>query len=435
MWFKRGKIRQTDPTSGSIGKTAWRRFKKDKMAMFGMIILVISIFVSILGSLIRPDQTEDVAQQIPSIEFQSPGFKTTILKERLDHMPEYNTIFDRMFFGGKVKKYKNYAIYDDYEFDGPYIKFREFHTRKTDPETEIEDIAKFLYPLDYNNKYVYIKNDAGEVDSVSFIVIGEGEVVRSVKDMQNQLVEENIFERTYWLGTAKHGRDMLSLIMASIIVSLTVGLIAVLISVTVGITLGAIAGYFRGWVDDVIMYFVNVIWSIPLLLIVIALSVSMGRGLQTVCVSIGAVLWVEVARIVRGQVLSVREKEFVEASRALGYGSTRIIFKHVLPNVMGPVIVIAAANFASAILIESGLSFLGVGTQPPQPSLGALVSEYRTYVTNDKQAYLAILPSAMIVILVLAFMLIGNGIRDAFDNRAVESSPSVDPSDAYSGGS
>jgi len=182
----------------------------------------------------------------------------------------------------------------------------------------------------------------------------------------------------------------------------------------IGITLGLIAGYFRGKTDDIIMWFVNVIWSIPTLLMVIAITLALGKGFWQVFVAVGLTMWVEVARIVRGQVLSIRELEYVEAGKALAYKPFRIIFKHILPNVIGPVIVISAANFAAAILIESGLSFLGIGSQPPIPSWGCMIKDHYSYIIMDK-AYLAIIPGMAIMSLVLAFMLLGNGLRDAFD--------------------
>jgi peptide/nickel transport system permease protein len=200
---------------------------------------------------------------------------------------------------------------------------------------------------------------------------------------------------------------------------LAVGFISVLISLIIGISLGAIAGYFRGWVDDLVMWLINVVWSIPTLLLVIAVTIALGKGFWQVFVAVGLTMWVEVARIVRGQVLSIREKEFVEAGRALGFRSPRIIMRHVLPNVMGPVIVISAANFASAILIESGLSFLGVGVQAPMPSWGSMIAQHKDFITTDF-AYLAVLPGITTVIMVLAFMLVGNGLRDALDTKAVD---------------
>jgi peptide/nickel transport system permease protein len=199
---------------------------------------------------------------------------------------------------------------------------------------------------------------------------------------------------------------------------LSVGLISVFISLLIGISLGALAGYYRGWVDNVIMWFINVVWSIPTLLLVIAITFALGKGFWQVFVAVGLTMWVDVARMVRGQVLSLKEKEFVEAGLALGYSDSRIIIRHILPNVMAAVIVISAANFASAILLEAGLSFLGIGVQPPVPSWGSMIKENYGYIILDN-AYLAILPGIAIMLLVLSFMLIGNALRDALDVRTV----------------
>ena len=199
-------------------------------------------------------------------------------------------------------------------------------------------------------------------------------------------------------------------------VSLGVGLVTVIISLTIGVLLGALAGYYRGRTDDIIMWFINVLWSIPTLLLVFAITLVLGKGFWQVFVAIGLTMWVNVARIIRGQVLMVRELEYVEAARALGFSNARIIFRHILPNVMGPVLVVAASNFASAIVIEAGLSFLGVGVQPPQPSWGLMIKEnYNFIITHNPM--LALAPGFAIMLLVLAFNLLGNGLRDAMDVR------------------
>ena len=225
-----------------------------------------------------------------------------------------------------------------------------------------------------------------------------------------------IVEQTFWFGTDRFGRDLLSRIIYGVRVSIAVGLIAVIISLIIGISLGLIAGFYRGRVDDIIMWFVNVIWSIPTLLMVIAITLALGKGFWQVFVAVGLTMWVEVARIVRGQVMAIRELEYVEASKVLAYSPFRIITKHILPNVIGPVIVISAANFAAAILIEAGLSFLGIGAQPPIPSWGSIIKDHYSYIIMDK-AYLAIIPGIAIMLLVLSFMTIGNSLRDAFDVR------------------
>jgi len=146
---------------------------------------------------------------------------------------------------------------------------------------------------------------------------------------------------------------------------------------------------------------------------------ALGKGYWQVFIAVGLTMWVEVARVVRGQVLSIRQKEFVEAGTALGYSHTRIIFHHILPNVISPLIVISAANFAAAILIEAGLSFLGIGVQPPVPSWGIMIKEHYGYIILD-YAYLAILPGLAIMFMVLAFMVVGNALRDALDVKLVD---------------
>lgn len=225
-----------------------------------------------------------------------------------------------------------------------------------------------------------------------------------------------VIKKRFWLGTDRFGRDLLSRLMLGARVSMSVGLIAVLISLVIGIGLGALAGFFRGWVDKTIVWLINVVWSIPTLLLVVAITLALGKGFVQVFIAVGLTMWVEVARIVRGQFFSLREQQFVEAGKALGYGNARIIFKHILPNIMGPIIVIAASNFASAILLEAGLSFLGMGAQPPTPSWGMMIKENYAYIVVDA-AWLAILPGAAIALMVLSFTLLGNGLRDAFDTR------------------
>jgi len=243
-----------------------------------------------------------------------------------------------------------------------------------------------------------------------------------VNEIQELVREKHITTKTYILGTDLLGRDMLSRLLIGTRISLSVGLISVIISIFIGIFLGALAGYFRGKTDVVITWLINVVWSIPTLLLVIAITLILGKGVTQVFIAVGLTMWVDVARIVRGQVLSIREKEFVEAGRALGFKHSRIIFRHILPNVIGPVIVMAASNFATAILTEAGLSFLGIGAQPPVPSWGEMINAHRGYILMDR-AYLAFIPGVAIMILVLSFMMVGNGLRDAMDTRMTDDKP------------
>lgn len=223
-----------------------------------------------------------------------------------------------------------------------------------------------------------------------------------------------VVTKTFWLGTDSYGRDILSRLIVGTRVSLSVGIITVLISISIGLMLGSLAGFYRGKMDDVIMWFINVIWSIPTLLLVFAITLALGKGFWQVFIAVGLTMWVNVARLVRGQVLAVRELEYIEATRALGFNDMRIIMRHIWPNIMGPVLVIAAANFASSIVIEAGLSFLGVGVQPPQPSWGLMIKENYNFIITQNPM-LALAPGFAIMILVLAFNLFGNGLRDALN--------------------
>ncbi|MBV41440.1 MAG: hypothetical protein CL834_00220 [Crocinitomicaceae bacterium] len=215
----------------------------------------------------------------------------------------------------------------------------------------------------------------------------------------------------HWLGTDRYGRDFLSRLMAGSAISLGVGLSSVLISLLIGILLGAWAGYRGGRIDALISWWIQVVWTLPTLLMVLAITLAFGKGLWQVFLAIGLTMWVDVARVVRGQFISLREMEFIEAARAIGYSDLRIMFRHMLPNAIGPIIVIAAANFAAAILIESGLSFLGYGAQIPIPSWGNIVQEHYHLITGS-HAWLALAPGGLIVSVVLAFTFIGDGLRE-----------------------
>ncbi len=225
-------------------------------------------------------------------------------------------------------------------------------------------------------------------------------------------------QKTFLLGTDRLGRDILSRLMAGTYISLTVGFISVAISLLVGVFIGLLAGYYRGWVDTALSWIINVIWSIPNLLVVMAFILAFGAGFWKVFIAIGLTMWVEVARVVRGQILSIREKEYIEAARSMGMTDARIMFREMLPQLWPTLIVISAANFSSAILIESGMSFLGLGVQIPAPSWGNMIRENYAMIPT-KHAHLALAPGICIMFTVLALSYVGNGLRSALDIKKI----------------
>ena len=219
---------------------------------------------------------------------------------------------------------------------------------------------------------------------------------------------------TFLFGTDRFGRDVLSRVIIGAQYTLVIGLLSVLISLLIGVFIGAIAGYYGGWVDHVLSWFMNVIWALPTLLVVIALNLALGKGFWQVFIAIGLTMWVDVARILRGQVMSLKQKEFVVAAKVLGFSNFRILFNHILPNCTSALIVITASNFAAAILLEAGLSFLGFGIQPPTPSWGMMIKEHYSFLILHIP-HLALIPGTAIALLVLGVNLIGIGLRDVLD--------------------
>lgn len=354
-------------------RTTWRRLKRNKGALIGITIIVLAILVAVFAYLLAPDGSTNANRMVVEIGGQQPGYSQLFLQLPRERKIRSVPFFEQLFFGKE----------DEYQ----YIPIQSYQ-QKNDSLI----IQKYIDEGIYERVTLPIAQTRWKEGSSS----GPYKVT-TIK---------------FRLGTDKYGRDILSRLLVGVRVSLGVGLVTVFISLSIGVLLGALAGYFRGRTDDAIMWFINVIWSIPTLLLVFAITLVLGKGFWQVFVAIGLTMWVSVARLIRGQVLSVRELEYIEAAKALGFSHTRIILRHVLPNVMGPVMVVAASNFASAIVIEAGLSFLGVGVQPPQPSWGLMIKEnYNFIITHNPM--LALAPGFAIMILVLAFNMLGNGLRDA----------------------
>ncbi len=284
----------------------------------------------------------------------------------------------------------------------------------TEKTTKQALFSKIIYGKTANYEELPITNYSFNENQLEVIKYSDGLSKKFSLSLFDDNPQEFIVEKKFYLGTDKYGRDLLSRLLIGTRISFFIGFIAVFISLAIGIPIGAIAGYFGGKTDILIMWFINITWSIPTLLLVIAITLTLGKGFWQVFIAVGLTMWVEVARVVRGQVITTKQQQYVEAAKALGYSDSRIIFKHILPNILAPIIVISAANFASAILIESGLSFLGIGAQPPTPSWGAMIKNHYNYIVLGKP-FLALIPGIAIMSLVMAFMLLGNTLRDALD--------------------
>ena len=217
------------------------------------------------------------------------------------------------------------------------------------------------------------------------------------------------------LGSDALGRDLLTRLLVGVRVSLAIGLIATLVSLVIGVTWGAVAGYVGGKLDEVMMRFVDVLYSLPFIFFVILLMVTFGSNIVLIFVAIGAVEWLTMSRIVRGQTLTLKQKEFIEAARASGLGQGAIIARHIVPNLLGPVVVYVTLTIPAVILAESFLSFLGLGVQPPMASLGALIAGGAQDM--ELAPWLLIFPSLVMITTLMSFNFIGDGLRDAIDPK------------------
>ena len=388
---------------------ARRRLFRNKPAVAGLIWIGISALLAFLAYLIIPDATPNANDQNVELALQSPGFKTTLLKVKKNRAIAHKGFFHRLWNGAE-SEFRSIPILN-YEIEGDSIYYEKYLQGSETGQAQqkhLVDVAFALAP-DQNLSY------DGQV--IHFTKVDEKKESIAIAQLKETVIDKNIKARTYYLGTDKYGRSMLSRLILGVRISLMVGLIAVLISLTIGMILGAVAGYFGGRVDDLIMLLINTVWSIPTLLLVFAIVLALGRGVSIIFIAVGLTMWVDVARIVRGQVMAMKQVQFVEAAQSMGFRTWRILSKHLIPNILGPVMVIAAANFAMAILIEAGLSYLGFGIQPPTPSWGTMLNENYGYAISGKP-FLALAPALAIMLMVLSFNLVGNGLRDALDVKS-----------------
>lgn len=400
----------------SPNQKALRRLRANRPAMFGVGLIVVSVLIAILGYTISPDSTPDVNDQNPILALKNVGFSVKTIFLRKNRQITTRNFLGKMFFGSpnpyEILPINRYEIREDSIFvekylgedptTGAILRGRQVAFHVADVVYGIASAKPLITKVGHQYHFLDENNQPQQAEQAKIVA---------------EIEKKWICSQTFWLGTDNFGRDILSRLLLGVRVSLLVGLIAVVISLTIGVLLGAIAGFWGGRTDDLIMLIINTIWSIPTILLVFAIVLAFGRGIGIIFLAVGLTMWVDVARLVRGQVMSLKEMQYIEATRALGYGKRRVILRHILPNVLGPVMVMAASNFATAILIESGLSYLGFGIQPPTPSWGTMLNENYGFAISGKP-FLALAPALAIMLMVLAFNLVGNGFRDALDVKS-----------------
>ncbi len=375
-------------------RRSWKRFKRNKLALIGLALIIVTTLAGMLGYLVMPDATPMANDMLLQLSIKKPGASFTLVRfPKTEPVPKAS-LWKKMLFGQPALS--RMLPVTDYRFSRDSIVVREYIGDEERADETAFPLRALLLPSAYHD------------------------LQQLTGPARSQWLEHTcIVRRTYLLGTDLYGRDLLSRLVLGIRVSLSVGVMAVFISLAIGLFFGSLAGYYGGRTDTAISWLMNVIWSLPALLLVIAISFALGKGFWQIFIAVGLTMWVDVARLVRGQVMSLKTTGYIEAARALGYTNGRIILRHILPNIWGPVLVIASSNFASAILLEAGLSFLGFGAQPPMPTWGGMIKEHYGYIIMDA-AYLAILPGLCIMLLVYAFNLVATGLRDAFDVKTQE---------------
>ena len=352
-------------------------------AVIAISIILITLLLAVFAYQIVPDNTPYANTMILELGAKQPGIKQMLLSIPKSIKHDKSTLS----FFGIPSDYKLSPI-NGYTFQGEQLITRHYI------DDGLEDTISYALTqlIPYSMRLADTATKAQYIQS------------------------HNFKERTFYLGTDRYGRDILSRLIIGARVSLSVGIIAVLLSITIGIILGSVSGYYGGVIDNVVMWLINILWAIPTLLLVFAITLTIGKGFWEIFIAIGLTMWVSAARLIRGQVLVIREMDYVTAAKALGLSNSRIIFKHILPNIAGPVMVIAASNFATAILIEAGLSFLGIGIQPPQPSWGLMIKEHYNFLLTNRPS-LAIIPGIAIMLLVYSFNILGNALRDVLDAK------------------
>ncbi|TCZ80244.1 ABC transporter permease [Paenibacillus albiflavus] len=376
LWNKLRDEDKDEASVASVSLTYWqdvsRRFRKNKAAMLGAIIIVLLILFALIGPLLSKHSYEE---QNLSFANMPPRFDL------------YQVGDQYLYLHKNIKLYETTA-------DGTLLELMSKNKEDMVKKQLVYTTISGDVIVDYSKKNTLILKDA------------KGNTLETVKNVSNQ---------TYLLGTDHLGRDLLTRIMYGARISLLVAVIAALVNLVIGMMYGGIAGYFGGKVDNIMMRIVDVVSIIPLTLYVILIMVVLNSGLLSIIIALGSVYWVDMARIVRGQMLSLKEEEFVYAAKTIGTKPLQIITRHLLPNAMGSIIVTMTMLIPSAIFIEAFMSFIGLGVTAPMASWGTLCNEALESIRSF--SYQLFFPAIAICITMIAFNFIGDGLRDALDPR------------------
>mgnify|MGYP001036347640 CR=1 FL=1 len=378
------------------------QIKKYPFFAFGVAVIGLVFIVAIFGSFLRPDSSRYASTQHRTLSKLPPLTTITFLRVRKNIPSSDKSFKSRVRIGG-VESDWAYFPYESIELGKKYIKL-EFKGRQK--EFYYADVLYLLDPLTLKS----ISKNLGS--ALNFIDIDNNLISVSHNEIQSQVEKEAFISKSFILGTDALGRDVLSRLMAGSSISLSIGFFAVIGSVLLGLIIGLFAGYFGGVVDQFLSWCINLFWSIPAILLVVAVTIALGTGATALIIGVSLVLWVEMAQVVRYTVRSIRLKDFVKALRLMGLSHLTIVFRHILPNLYGPIAVLASTSFADAVMLEAGLSFLGIGVEPPQPTWGNMIRDSYGYIITGDSAFLAIIPSIALILLILSFVFVSNGLKD-----------------------
>jgi peptide/nickel transport system permease protein len=351
-----------------------------------LYIIGIACLLAILAYLVVPDNSPQADRKIAELKGRPPGFSALMLKlPRKGPMPG-KTVLARLFTG-------------------------------TPPQFDLLPISTFFFARDTIVVEHYISQRQRETLAYPIrMLLPPGKERLDLGHQQHYIYTHNIDRKTFILGTDSQGRDIISRLILGTRISLAAALVAGLLSLSIGLLLGTLAGYYRGWLDNVIVYLVNVLWAVPAALLVFAVTLSTGRGPWQIFMAIGLSMSAGTISIIRKRVRMLREREYVQAARLLGVSHTRIMLRHILPHMAGHLLAIALSGFATAMLIEGGLSFLGIGVQPPIPTWGGMVREAFT-APMTKSTAVAFLPGIALAVLAFAFYTLASSLRNLLDLR------------------